>query len=118
MSCVSSRNTGIIPNTGISACAGSASGNFALIPSCPTRGQIGRIGDQRDDYLLKTLSGYTSGERKGYDPRWTRSRRNYPTPRWVQSRTRTVTPRAVNGIMVIKTGSRNGGGNPNEFCRT
>jgi hypothetical protein len=30
--------------------------------------QIGRIGDQREDYLLKALRGYKGGERKGYDP--------------------------------------------------
>jgi cytochrome c553 len=30
--------------------------------------QIGRIGDQREDYLLKALRGYKSNERKGYDP--------------------------------------------------
>jgi cytochrome c553 len=30
--------------------------------------QIGRIGAQREDYLLKALREYKTAERRGYDP--------------------------------------------------
>jgi cytochrome c553 len=30
--------------------------------------QIGRIAGQREDYLIKALLEYKSGERRGYDP--------------------------------------------------
>jgi cytochrome c553 len=30
--------------------------------------QMARLAGQREDYLAKTLAGYKSGERKGYDP--------------------------------------------------
>jgi cytochrome c553 len=41
---------------------------FCHNPDLSGHDQIGRIGDQREDYLLKALRGYKSGERKGYDP--------------------------------------------------
>jgi cytochrome c553 len=30
--------------------------------------QMARLAGQREDYLAKALTGYKSGERKGYDP--------------------------------------------------
>jgi cytochrome c553 len=41
---------------------------FCHNPDLSGHDQIGRIGDQREDYLLKALRGYKSGERVGYDP--------------------------------------------------
>ena len=41
---------------------------FCHNPDLSGHDQIGRIGDQREDYLLKALRGYKSGERIGYDP--------------------------------------------------
>jgi cytochrome c553 len=41
---------------------------FCHNPDLSGHDQIGRIGDQREDYLLKALRGYKSGERNGYDP--------------------------------------------------
>ncbi len=41
---------------------------FCHNPDLSGHDQIGRIADQREDYLLKALRGYKSNERKGYDP--------------------------------------------------
>src|SRR5947209_11620425 len=41
---------------------------FCHNPDLSGHDQIGRIGDHREDYLLKALTGYKSGERVGYDP--------------------------------------------------
>jgi cytochrome c553 len=41
---------------------------FCHNPDLSGHDQIGRIGGQREDYLLKALRGYKSGERIGYDP--------------------------------------------------
>lgn len=37
-------------------------------PDMSGHDQIGRIGAQREDYLVKALTEYKSGERRGYDP--------------------------------------------------
>jgi cytochrome c553 len=37
-------------------------------PDMSGHDQIGRIGAQREDYLIKALREYKSGERRGYDP--------------------------------------------------
>ncbi len=37
-------------------------------PDMSGHDQIGRIGAQREDYLLKALREYKTGERRGYDP--------------------------------------------------
>jgi cytochrome c553 len=41
---------------------------FCHNPDLSGHDQIGRIGHQREDYLLTALRGYKSGERIGYDP--------------------------------------------------
>jgi cytochrome c553 len=41
---------------------------FCHNPDFSGHDQIPRIGDQREDYLTKTLSEYKSGARQGYDP--------------------------------------------------
>ncbi|GAC1335303.1 MAG: c-type cytochrome [Beijerinckiaceae bacterium] len=41
---------------------------FCHNPDLSGHDQIGRIGDQREDYLVKALRGYKSGERNAYDP--------------------------------------------------
>ena len=41
---------------------------FCHNPDMSGHDQIGRIGAQREDYLLKALTEYKSGERRGYDP--------------------------------------------------
>jgi cytochrome c553 len=41
---------------------------FCHNPDLSGHDQIGRIADQREDYLFKALTGYKSNERKGYDP--------------------------------------------------
>jgi cytochrome c553 len=50
------------------AAAGKHRCGFCHNPDLSGHDQIGRIGDQREDYLLKALRGYKSGERIGYDP--------------------------------------------------
>jgi cytochrome c553 len=41
---------------------------FCHNPDMAGHDQIGRIGAQREDYLIKALREYKSGERRGYDP--------------------------------------------------
>jgi cytochrome c553 len=41
---------------------------FCHNPDMSGHDQIGRIGAQREDYLVKALREYKSGERRGYDP--------------------------------------------------
>jgi cytochrome c553 len=41
---------------------------FCHNPDMSGHDQIGRIGAQREDYLIKALREYKSGERRGYDP--------------------------------------------------
>jgi cytochrome c553 len=41
---------------------------FCHNPDMSGHDQIGRIGAQREDYLLKALREYKTGERRGYDP--------------------------------------------------
>ena len=41
--------------------------NFCHTPSLAGQGQIPRIADQREDYLLRTLREYKSNTRHGYD---------------------------------------------------
>jgi cytochrome c553 len=41
---------------------------FCHNPDMSGHDQIGRIGAQREDYLVKALREYRSGERRGYDP--------------------------------------------------
>ncbi len=41
---------------------------FCHNPDMSGHDQIGRIGGQREDYLLKALREYKTGERRGYDP--------------------------------------------------
>jgi cytochrome c553 len=41
---------------------------FCHNPDMSGHDQIGRIGGQREDYLVKALREYRSGERRGYDP--------------------------------------------------
>ena len=41
---------------------------FCHNPDMSGHNQIGRIGAQREDYLLKALREYKTGERRGYDP--------------------------------------------------
>ena len=38
------------------------------IPGFAGQDQVPRIAGQREDYLVKTLREYKSGERRGYDP--------------------------------------------------
>lgn len=42
--------------------------NFCHTPNFAGQDQVPRIADQREDYLLKTLREYKSGERRGYEP--------------------------------------------------
>jgi cytochrome c553 len=42
--------------------------NFCHAPDFAGQDQIPRIAAQREDYLLKSLRGYKSGERRAYDP--------------------------------------------------
>src|SRR3712207_2048540 len=41
---------------------------FCHNPDLSGHDQIPRIGAQREDYLVKALTQYKSGERRGYDP--------------------------------------------------
>ena len=41
--------------------------NFCHTPNLAGQGQVPRIADQREDYLLKTLRDYKSNTRHGYD---------------------------------------------------
>jgi cytochrome c553 len=41
---------------------------FCHNPDMSGHDQIGRIGAQREDYLVKVLRDYKTGERRGYDP--------------------------------------------------
>ena len=41
---------------------------FCHNPDLSGHDQIPRIGAQREDYLVKALAGYKTGERRGYDP--------------------------------------------------
>lgn len=41
---------------------------FCHNPDMSGHDQIGRIGAQREDYLIRALREYKSGERRGYDP--------------------------------------------------
>ena len=41
---------------------------FCHNPDLSGHDQIPRIGAQREDYLVKALAGYRTGERRGYDP--------------------------------------------------
>jgi cytochrome c553 len=41
---------------------------FCHNPDLSGHDQIPRIGAQREDYLVKALTGYKTGERRGYDP--------------------------------------------------
>ena len=50
------------------AAAGKYRCGFCHNPDLSGHDQIGRIGNQREDYLLKALRGYKSGDRQGYDP--------------------------------------------------
>jgi cytochrome c553 len=42
--------------------------NFCHAPDFAGQDQIPRLAAQREDYLLKSLRGYKSGERRSYDP--------------------------------------------------
>jgi cytochrome c553 len=42
--------------------------NFCHTPDFAGQDQIPRLAAQREDYLLKSLRGYKSGERRSYDP--------------------------------------------------
>ena len=42
--------------------------NFCHTPNFAGQDQIPRLAAQREDYLLKSLRGYKSGERRAYDP--------------------------------------------------
>ena len=42
--------------------------NFCHTPNFAGQDQIPRLAAQREDYLLKSLRGYKSGERRSYDP--------------------------------------------------
>ena len=42
--------------------------NFCHAPTFVGQDQVPRIAGQREDYLVKTLREYKSGERRGYDP--------------------------------------------------
>jgi cytochrome c553 len=47
-------------------------------PDMSGHDQIGRIGAQREDYLLKALREYKTGERRGYDPAMVEVARGIP----------------------------------------
>lgn len=47
-------------------------------PDMSGHDQIGRIGAQREDYLLKALREYKTGERRGYDPAMVEVARDIP----------------------------------------
>ena len=47
-------------------------------PDLSGHDQIGRIGAQREDYLLKALREYKTGERRGYDPAMVEVARDIP----------------------------------------
>jgi cytochrome c553 len=42
--------------------------NFCHTPTFVGQDQVPRIAGQREDYLVRTLREYKSGERRGYDP--------------------------------------------------
>jgi cytochrome c553 len=53
---------------------------FCHNPDFSGHDQIGRIAPQREDYLLKALTEYKSGERSGYDPAMVEVAQGIPAP--------------------------------------
>jgi cytochrome c553 len=53
---------------------------FCHNPDFSGHDQIGRIAPQREDYLLKALTEYKSGERSGYDPAMVEVAQGIPGP--------------------------------------